>query len=162
MTTQPATLESLIGLNIEDLVPKDAPLKLGTVKKVLTLSKWSLLTKTKVLAEFPARKLQEVLLSQDIEAMARIAFIMLKPESKAVFEGTTGYDTPFEAFLDSIITVKDQRALTHAVVATIGIGEPEIKRIQEHAEKLEGENPKMKAPKAQATSKKTGPKSSTP
>jgi hypothetical protein len=144
-------------LNIIDLVPKESKLRLERVPVDLTLRHWSLLVKEWAKKRFGGpENLQLIFAEQRIVEIAELCFFMLKDESKKHFEDATG--TPsLDKFLDSIASVKDQIAIQKALLATIGIGEPEFEQLEKSLPQgaTESADPKPQSPK------KIGAKSST-
>jgi hypothetical protein len=145
-------------LNIVDLVPKESTLKLERVPAELKLRHWSLLVKEWAKKRFGGpENVQVIFAEQRIVEIAELCFFMLKDQSKIHFQDASG--TPsFDNFLDSIASVKDQIAIQKALLATIGIGEPEFEQIEKTIPKgaTESADPKPQSPK------KIGAKSSTP
>lgn len=135
-------------LNLMDLAPKEATFDLsGAEGGPITLCRWSLRVRAWALERFGSpQALQSVFSDQKINDIADLAFFMLK--DKARF-------TSKDAFLDAVVTVQDQLNLIKALLYTIGIGEPEIEKLNQAAEAVSG-------PKGQAPSPPIGAKSTTP
>ena len=135
-----------------DLVPKETIFELSTLPgKKYTLCRWSLRVRTWATAKFTSQGLKEIFEQQKIEEIADMAFFMLKEKE----EFKTKDD-----FLDAISSMQDQYNIILALLGAVGIGEPEMKKINAAAKKEEMEvtpNPLVVRPK-----KKTGAKSSTP
>lgn len=143
-------------IDLMDLVPQDSPFKLSTrPEETFTLCRWSLRVRSWAVKQYGAEGLQTIFNEQRIQEISEMAWFMLKEKDK--FPPTKEL-TPFECFQESITTVADQLAVIKALLAAVGIGEPEIDKIQ----KAIGEgkiDPNALSPKLK---KKTGAKSSTP
>lgn len=138
-------------LNLMDLVPKDATLALSGINQPLTLGRWSLRVRNWAKEKFGSDGLQEIFVEQKIDEIADIAWFMLK--EKDLFNGEK------DNFLDAISSPRDQLNLVTAMLESVGIGEPEIKKINDKIKKDEaGGDPN---PNRQRPGKKTGAKSST-
>lgn len=136
-------------LNLNDFVPKETALKLSTMPGVdFTLCRWSLRVRCWAMDKYTPAGLKEIFDKMKIEPIAEMAYFMLKDKSAV---------PTLPEFLDLVCTVQDQINLTKALLGAVGVGEPELKKIDE-AMKVAGlEPPKPKAPK-----KKIGAKSSIP
>ncbi len=143
-------------LNLDDLVPKevtftlsnpDDPAKPGPT---VTLCRWSLRVRAWATAKYTSEGLREIFEKLKIDEIADMAFFMVK--DKTMFKDK-------DAFLDAVITVKDQVEVIKALLGAVGIGEPEIGKITKAQKdaKSEGELSDPK-PKAKPT---TGAKSTT-
>jgi hypothetical protein len=137
-----------IPLKLQDLVPKESNFSLSTIPgKTFTLCRWSLRVRAWALEKYTPMGLKNIFEQQKIIEIAEMAFFMLK--EKDVFPSQ-------DAFFDSVVTIQDQINLITAVVGTVGIGEPEIKKLNEALGAPPGPNEKSPKPK------RTGAKSLTP
>lgn len=146
-----------IPLKLQDLAPKESKFKLGDFPdKEFTLCRWSLRVKAWVLERYTSEEINQIFSTQKINDIALIAHYMLKEKDQ--FLDDKGAPT-LEAFLDCIVTVQDQVNVIKALLATVGIGEPEIEKINAAILKEQDapKDPNVKSPKS-----KTGAKSLTP
>ncbi len=149
-------------LDLDDLRPQESTFVLDLLPgKTLVLRHWSLIVKNWALKRFGgAVDVQIIFAEQRIDEIAELCFFMLKPESKLHFVDGSGEPT-LEKFFDSICSIKDQITIQKALLKTIGIGEPEFKKLEDKiAAKGEQEkaDPKPKRPKS--SKRKIGAKSS--
>jgi hypothetical protein len=113
--------------NLADLSPREATFELAAMpNQKLTLCKWSLRIRAWAQAKYTPQGLNEIFVKQKLTEIAEMAFFMLK--EKSLFADQ-------DAFFDAICTTKDQINLIMAMLETIGIGEPEIKKIQSNLPK---------------------------
>jgi len=139
-------------LNLADLVPKETTFTLSTQPdKTFTLCRWSLRVRAWAIEKHGSEGLKDIFENQKIDEIADMAFFMLKDK--------TEFKTKDE-FLDSVSSVQDQVNVIKALLGAVGIGEPEMQKIQKEIDKnitkSAPENPLKKSPK------KIGAKSSTP
>ncbi len=146
-------------LNLHDLVPKKVTFHLSTMpedqtqtRTNLTLCRWSLRVRAWATEKYTSAGIQDIFVKQEIGAIADIAWFML--EEKALFPKGK------EDFLDSVASIQDQINIMKALLGSLGIGEPEIEKI--NAKLPQPESADSTAPKKKAPSKKTGAKSLTP
>lgn len=135
--------------NLSDLNPTEAQFTLKTFPdKVFTLCRWSLRVRSWALRTYGGPEgLKQIFESRSIEKIAEMAYFMLKEKDQFPTQ---------DDFFDNVCGPRDELALMTALMTTIGIGEPEIKKINEM---LEGKG--EPAPKPVAPKKKIGAKSST-
>jgi hypothetical protein len=140
-------------LNLLDLVPKESHFTLAShAEKEFTLCRWSLRVRAWAMDKYTPEGLKDIFEKLKISEIAEMAWFMLKEKE---FFGDSK-----ETFLDAISSVQDQVNLIKAMIATVGVGEPEIKKV---SDALEKKTPKpTQSAKSQSTPKKTGAKSSTP
>ena len=142
-------------ISLEDLVPKESTFTLSTLPgKSFTLCRWSLRVRAWAIARYTSEGLKEIFDKQKIDEIAQMTWFMLK-EKDAFPAGLDGEG----GFLDNISSPRDQIGIITALLGSVGIGEPEIKKINDlvKSSKADPKDPKPKAPK-----KKIGAKSSTP
>lgn len=109
--------------NLMDIVPQEASFSVsGLPGKTLTLCKWSLRIRSWATTKYGDNGLQEIFAKQKIQEIAHMAWFMLK--EKELFP--KGEDD----FLDAISSMQDQVNVIKALLRTVGIGEPEIEKIQ--------------------------------
>lgn len=133
---------------LEDLVPKESTFTLSTMPgATLTLCRWSLRVRSWATAKYTPQGVKEIFEKQKIEEIADMAYFMLKEKELL---------TTKEEFLEQICTVRDQVNVIKALLAAVGIGEPEIKKIDDALAKGEVAAPKP----TPLTAKRIGAKSS--
>ncbi len=98
-------------------------------------------------AKYTPQGVKEIFEKQKIEEIADMAYFMLKEKELL---------TTKEEFLEQICTVRDQVNVIKALLAAVGIGEPEIKKIDDALAKGEVAAPKP----TPLTAKRIGAKSS--
>lgn len=118
-----------IPFDLMDLVPTEAVFTTSGHPTPLTLCKWTLRVRNWAEKKYSSAGLDEMFRKQQIEKVADVAWFMLK--EKAAFK-------TYDDFLDAFSTPKDQLNLITALLATIGIGEPEIKKINDDITKAGG------------------------
>jgi hypothetical protein len=136
-------------LQLTDLVPQNATFSLSEVLGAdakpapLTLRRWSLRTREHAVKKYTARGLKLAFEKLEIGTLADLAFFMLDDESKKHFADV-------DAFLDKVVTMTDQIELIKAMAKTVGVGEPELKKISDalNPQKIESEpaDPNFTAP----------------
>jgi hypothetical protein len=137
-------------LRLQDLSPKETTFFLSTQPdKTFTLCRWSLRVRAWAMDKYTPEGLKDIFEKQKIVEIADMAFFMLKEEGAFISQ---------DDFLDAICTIQDQINLITALLGAVGIGEPEIEKINAAFEKAKTPNPNQPSPK----SKKTGAKSLTP
>lgn len=149
-----------MGLNLMDLVPRKADFKLSKFEgKTFHLEAWSLYYRTIFTNKYGAEKLGLVFRDQRIVEIGEMAYEML--EEKEQFP-------ELKDFLKAVESMEDQVGLIKALLATVGMGEPEIQKVAAEAKrrgynipdpsgaKKEPVDPQQRSPK-----KKIGAKSST-
>lgn len=133
---------SKLPLNINDLAPQEATFELSNLEgKKFTLGRWSLKTRAWAFDTYGPEKLKEIFEKQQILDLAAIAYYMLKEKDQ--FKSK-------DEFLDAVVTTQDILVVTKAILKTVGIGEPEIKKIvdaHERSQKKEPANPNRRRPK---------------
>ena len=133
-------------LELTDLDPQESTFTLSTqVGKTFTLCKFSLRVRAWAMQKYTPEGLRDIFEKQKIIEIAEIAFFMLK--EKAEFNS-------LESFMDSIVTIQDQLNLIMALLSSIGIGEPQFKKINDSLPEIDDKKKVIK--------KKTGEKSSIP
>lgn len=117
----------IIPIDLESLLPQPAEFELASHPgKIFHLRKWTLKIKAWALAHYGEEKIATVFQRQDVVGMADIIFrFMLVDEDKLFF------NNDLDTFMDSVVTTKDQYNIIKALVKTVGIGEPELKLIEE-------------------------------
>lgn len=124
-------------LDLFDLVPVEATFSLSErPNEVFTLCKWSLRIRAWATQRYTAEGLKIIFETQQIGEIADLAFFMLK--EKSAFKSK-------DEFLECVVTLKDQIDLTKALLTTVGIGEPEIKKISDAVNKKPEETPEKKS-----------------
>lgn len=125
-------------LKLEDLKPQTALLKLSTLGETeLTLKVFSLADRIWLQQKYGKAEIEGIFSEQRLIEMAEIAHHLLVDK--------TQFKT-FLEFADKIVTIQDQIELTQALLKTIGIDEPLIKKL---AAEMEGkESPNVEAPQA--------------
>lgn len=112
-----------VPFDLFDLVPTEATFELSERPgQVYTLCKWSLRVRTWAEQKYSSAGLKTIFETQQLPQIADMAFFMLK--EKAAFKTK-------DDFLDAIVTIKDQITVIKALLTSVGIGEPEIKKITE-------------------------------
>jgi hypothetical protein len=132
--TNPEALKDL-PFDLMDLDPKEITFTIGN--RELTLCKWSLRVRAWAIKRFTSEGIDKMFRTHDLQNIAELAYFMLKDEHKKEFP-------TLDSFLDIVSSVRDQLNLIKALVATLGIGEGELKKIDESMgskEKSEPQNP---------------------
>lgn len=142
-------MTSPIPLSLEDLKPQEALFELSTKPgQKLTLCRWSLRVRSWALKTYGGPEgLKQIFELQKIEEIAQMAFFMLKEKEQ--------FPAGFDDFADSICGPIDEVAVIKALLSSIGIGEPELQKINDS---MKGAPP---PPNAQSPKKKIGAKSLT-
>ena len=123
-------------LDVDDLIPQETQFELASVKdRKFTICRWSLRVRTWATKKYGPERLREIFEKQIIEEIASIAWFMLKPEDKAFFDNSE------ENFLDNICSVRDQLAVGMSLLGAVGIGEPQLEKINEALKKKNVEPP---------------------
>lgn len=139
-------------LNIIDLVPKETAFSLSTFPdRTFTLCRWSLRVRAWAMEKYSSEELKEIFSGIKINEIADIAYFMLK--EKDFFKTK-------DDFLDAISSTQDSVNIITALTGSIGIGEPEIKQIQESIDA--GKDPVSMDVKKNKKPSKTGAKSLIP
>ena len=113
-------------LNLDDLVPREVTFALSDApNKQITLGRWSLRVRAWATEKSTPEGLKEIFEKQKIEEIADMAFFMLK--DKTQFQNK-------DAFMEAIVTIRDQITVIKSLLATVGIGEPEIEKLTKAAE----------------------------
>lgn len=113
-------------LDLESLSPRESELVLSTQKDPIVLKVWSLRVRAWAFDKWGPAKLQEIFSKQQILPISEMAYFMLKDKDR--------FKT-LEEFQEAICTVQDQVNLSKALLASVGIGEPEIEKINTMIEK---------------------------
>lgn len=129
--------EPQILLNLTDLEVADAPLKLSRFPdRTFTLGAYTLRVQLWAIKTFGEERLQHSIQRRDIETLCQLAYHVLK--EKDVFP-------TYDSFLDAIYSHYDRTALTDAVLTTVGLSQPVLKKLAEDYEaqvkKGNGESP---------------------
>lgn len=142
-----------IPLNIADLVPKETTFVLSSFpEKAFTLCRWSLRIRAWATSKYTTEGLRNIFQYQKIEEIADMAFFMLKEKDH--------FGNSLDSFMENIVTLQDQIAIITALLGAVGIGEPEIEKINQS---VKAEESKAVAPSPKPKAKrKTGAKSSMP
>lgn len=112
-------------LSLDDLVPQETTFKLSTMPdKELGLRRWSLRARKWAIEKYGAAELQRIFQEKQVEKIAALAYFLLRDEDQKLFKTE-------DDFLDAISTINDQIELIKAILRTIGIGEPQIEKINE-------------------------------
>lgn len=118
-------------LNLDDLVPQETAFKLSTLPgREIHLRRWSLRARKWAVDKYGAEELQQIFNNRQVEKIAALAYFLLRDDDQKSFPTE-------DDFLDAVATIPDQIELIKAVLRTIGIGEPQIEKINE-LEKLAG------------------------
>lgn len=151
------TMEAPNVLELQDLEPRESQFSLKDFpEKKFTLRRWSLRVKAWASTNYGSERLQQIFQHLKIDEIAEIAWYMLKDDDKKTFGDSQ------DEFLDHICSVKDQLAVITAMLETLGIGEPEMKKLQAAKEKRDAEQKaKTPDPNQSRPRKKTGAKSLT-
>lgn len=133
--------KTYLPLDLDSLVPTEATFQISGHPNELQLKKWTLKVKQSAISFYGEQELGKIFTSQNVVKMSEIVYkFMLKAEFKAQFEKIAEekkgdpdaeIENGFDAFLTAIVSPKDQAAVVKALVATIGIGEPELKIIEQ-------------------------------
>lgn len=146
-----------IPLKLNDLIPKEAKFRLSDFPdKEFSLCRWSLRVKGWVLEKYTSDEVNEIFSQQKINEIAVIAYFMLKEKDQ--FLNDKG-EQSIDSFMESIVTVQDQVNVIKALLTTVGIGEPEIEKINDSISK---DSQEIKSPNVKSPKKKIGAKSLTP
>ncbi len=114
-------------LKLTDLVPKETKFKLSKYPdREFTICHWSLRVRQWAMDKYTAKGIKEVFEKQQINEIADIAYFMLI--EKDVFKTR-------DEFLDKIVTIEDQINMIKALLGAVGIGEPEIEKLNLEIEK---------------------------
>lgn len=117
-----------VPFDLTSLIPRESTFTIsGMPDKTLTLRKWSLRVRAWATEKYGHVGLQKVFAEQRINEIAELAWFMLK--EKDLFEDK------IDNFLEAISSVQDQVNLIKALLAAVGIGEPEIDQIKKTIEK---------------------------
>ena len=123
--------------SLADLVPKEVSFKLSTVEgETFTLRRWSLRVRNWAEDKYGSSGLNEAFSKLNIRVISDLTWFMLKDEDKQKFDNNS------ENFEDAISSVADQVAIVKACLGAVGIGEPEIKKIEADIKKKT--NPKSR------------------
>lgn len=123
-------------LDLASLAPQEATFTLsGLPDRTLTLCKWTLRVRAWAFDKYGPEKLREIFEKHLIIQISEITFFMLK--EKDAFK-------TFEEFQDAVVSTADQLNLTKALLKSVGIGEPEIDKINADLEKKAGKAKKDK------------------
>ena len=110
-------------LNIQDLTPQKASFELSTMPGItLQLCAWSLRVKAWAINTYGEGELQKIMTGMQTLKIAEITYFMLMPESKSHFKNVDEY-------FENIQKVSDEITVNKALLFSMGIGEPEIKRL---------------------------------
>lgn len=139
-------------INLHDLSPRDVTFKLSQMPEAtLTLSRWSLRVKAWAMAHYTPAGLKGIFEGRDVPKMAEICYYLLR--EKNIFPTQ-------DSFFEAICGPKDELAILTAMLGTLGIGEPEIEKINKSLPEMETPDPNVPSPKPRK--RKIGAKSSTP
>lgn len=132
--------KTVIPLDLDSLVPTEVTFRVSGWKEEITLKKWSLKIKQQAIKTIGAKRLGEIFKSQEVVGMAEIVYkFLMKAETRDKFEAEVEklkgdrdleVENGFDVFLLAISSPKDQTTVVKALVATVGIGEPELKVIE--------------------------------
>ena len=109
--------------DLTSLIPREATFTVSG--KTLTLCRWSLRVRNWATNKYGHQGLAEIFEQQKIQEIADMAWFMLKEKDQ--FPGASGMDD----FLDLVSSIEDQVNLIKALLSSVGIGEPEIKKISD-------------------------------
>lgn len=127
-------------LKLTDLVPKETKFKLSKYPdREFTICHWSLRVRQWATEKYTPQGIRKLFETQQINEIADIAYFMLI--EKDVFKTK-------DEFLDKIITIQDQVNVIKALLGGVGIGEPEIEKLNLEIEKnnKEDESPNEISP----------------
>jgi len=114
-------------LDLNSLAPREVTFSLsGLPDRQLTLSKWTLRVRAWAFDKYGAEKLKDIFENHRIVEISEIAFFMIK--EKNLFKSV-------EDFQEMVVTTADHLTLTKALLGSVGIGEPEIEKINADIEK---------------------------
>lgn len=132
-------------LDLNDLSPKEAKFKLTDLPgKEFTLCRWSLRVRMWVMSQYTEKQVEELFSKHQINDIAKIAYYMLKEKDQFLDE--KGQPT-LDGFLDRILNMDDIVSVIRALLQSIGIGEPEVKKITEGADKTgQQSDPNVQSP----------------
>lgn len=143
-------MSKTVALDLSDLQPADGFFELSTKpEKRFRLLPYTLRVQLWATKHFGKDKLQSAVTKQDIEVLSELAHHVLDAEGKKEFPS-------LESLQDAVLSYKDRKALVDAVLETIGLSQPVLKKLTEQLEAKEKEG---NAPDPAENS--TGEKSST-
>lgn len=129
-----------IPLDLMSLSPQDAEFVLDARPgEIFTLRKWSIRSKQWAVEKYGTQALDKIFRELSIVEICDITWFMLKDQNKFKDQ---------EDFLENVCSVRDQIAVIKALLKTVGIGEPELNKI-DAAMKEQGHSapPKKASPK---------------
>ena len=125
-------------LSLFELSPQEATFSLsGENGKTFTLCRWSLRVRAWASSKYTNEGLKQIFTEQKITEIAEMAFFMLKEKDQFKTQ---------DDFFDAIVTIQDQINIIMALLKSIGIGEPEIQKINDSLPKETPAPPKAAAP----------------
>lgn len=133
-------MKTVIPLDLESLVPTESFFRVSGFPEEIKLKKWTLKVKADAIKRFGELELGKIFTTQNVVGMAGVVyFCMMFPSTRDKFEAvaTAAKENPdneiedgFDAFLAAIESAKDQATMVKALCATVGIGEPELKKVE--------------------------------
>lgn len=124
----------VLPIDITGLIPAEAKFQMSTHgDREFTLCKWTLRVRSWATTKYGPERLKVIFEHQDIGEIAEIAWFMLKDDDKKFFNNSK------DTFLDGVSSVQDQINLIKALMATVGIGEPEFEKVKEMTQAIQDE-----------------------
>lgn len=148
-------------MNLNDLKPRQAKLKVSGVKRQMTLNPITLADEAWLSQNFSPEEIERIFNTLEVSGLARIVFRLLDIDSKKIFakqdvtfvteDGDTleGQLGGYELLMYRCVGIDDKMAIVNALLEIMGISRPEINK-----------EAKKKA-KKKVQGKQTGRKSST-
>lgn len=116
-------------IDLSNLIPAKTEFELSRLEgKKIKLRHWSLRVRRWAEAKYTSKGLADLFKELQITKIAELSWFMLEDESRALFKDQDDFE-------DHVASPKDQVALIKALLRTVGIGEPEIKKIDEALKK---------------------------
>lgn len=117
-------------LKLMDLVPKETQFKLSDYPdKEFTMGRWTLRVRQWATDKYTPKGIERIFKTQQINEIADIAYFMLAEKDKKEFFKTK------DEFLEHVVTIQDQVNVIMALLAGVGIGEPEIEKLNQALQK---------------------------
>lgn len=115
-------------LDLNDLRPVEAEFRLSN-DRVYRLKKMSLDVNIWLTRKFKPDELSDIFLKQKLPEMSRIAYYMLKDKT----------DFPsLKSFREAVVTLGDKVALVQAIIESVGISKPLMKKLSAEEVKSQG------------------------
>lgn len=134
-------MQNVMKLNLTDLVPQEAPFSLSSRPgKTFKLCAYTLRVQAWAEKRYDKEQLQAAIMGNDITAYTDLVYYMLVEKKEFPDQ---------DNFLDAVTTFADRQAVTQALLTSIGLSQPILKKL---AEQVEGDE----AGNAESPSQKTG------